>query len=377
MTDAQLEPVHDVSADAPQPGIALCLSGGGYRAMMFHAGCLWRLNELGLLGELDRISSVSGGSITAAVLGMKWASLQLTRGKPSSEFVNEVIQPIRKMAATTVDEGAILGGIFLPGSISDHVIDKYSAVLFGKKTLQDLPDNPRFVINATNVQSGVLMRFSKPFLRDYRVGQVLNPRVPLAVAVAASSAFPPVLSPCEIKAAEYGLKFEPADAGEDLNHPPYTTNLVLSDGGVYDNLGLETAWKRYDTILVSDAGGHIKPDADPHSDWARHSYRVLELIDSQVRALRTRQIIALYEAGDRKGCYWGIRQTYSPEGPLPCPSANTSDLAATPTRLKAMSDELQDRLINWGYASCDMSLRTHYDHSLPLPTGFPYPASGL
>ena len=55
----------------PQPGTALCLSGGGYRAMVFHLGALWRLNELGYLPRLDRISSVSGGSITAGVLGLK------------------------------------------------------------------------------------------------------------------------------------------------------------------------------------------------------------------------------------------------------------------------------------------------------------------
>ena len=47
--------------------MALCLSGGGYRAMLFHVGALWRLNELGLLPRLDRVSSVSGGSITAGV----------------------------------------------------------------------------------------------------------------------------------------------------------------------------------------------------------------------------------------------------------------------------------------------------------------------
>ena len=41
--------------------------------------------------------------------------------------------------------------------------------------------------------------------------------------------------------------------------PPYTTEVVLSDGGVYDNLGLETAWKRYRTILVSDGGGQMAP----------------------------------------------------------------------------------------------------------------------
>src|SRR5437016_5593248 len=56
-------------------GIGLCLSGGGYRAMMFHAGALWRLNEFGYLPRLDRISSVSGGSITAGVLASRWQQL--------------------------------------------------------------------------------------------------------------------------------------------------------------------------------------------------------------------------------------------------------------------------------------------------------------
>ena len=54
---------------------ALCLSGGGYRAMVFHAGVLWRLYQAGLLRKANRISSVSGGSITAALLALKWNSL--------------------------------------------------------------------------------------------------------------------------------------------------------------------------------------------------------------------------------------------------------------------------------------------------------------
>jgi predicted acylesterase/phospholipase RssA len=62
------------------PGIALCLSGGGYRAMIFHLGALIRLNETGLLAKLNRVSSVSGGSITAAQLGLKWRSLTFQNG---------------------------------------------------------------------------------------------------------------------------------------------------------------------------------------------------------------------------------------------------------------------------------------------------------
>jgi NTE family protein len=46
-------------------GIGLCLSGGGFRATLFHLGALRRLNELGLLSHPDflTLSSVSGGSI--------------------------------------------------------------------------------------------------------------------------------------------------------------------------------------------------------------------------------------------------------------------------------------------------------------------------
>ena len=54
-----------LNADKLEETIALCLSGGGYRAMIYHVGVLMRLNELGLLPRLREIASVSGGSITA------------------------------------------------------------------------------------------------------------------------------------------------------------------------------------------------------------------------------------------------------------------------------------------------------------------------
>src|SRR4051812_45112307 len=58
-----------------RPGTALCLSGGGYRAMLFHVGAIWRLNQLGYLRRLTRVSGVSGGAITAGVLGLNWHRL--------------------------------------------------------------------------------------------------------------------------------------------------------------------------------------------------------------------------------------------------------------------------------------------------------------
>jgi NTE family protein len=359
----------------PEPGAGLCLSGGGYRAMVFHIGVLWRLYEAGLLGSLKRISSVSGGSITAGVLALKWRKLSFDPARLKTDFVPEVVTPLRGLAGETIDADSVITGTLFPGSISDRIAAAYDEHLFHGATLQDMPDAPRFVINATNVQSGVLWRFMKPFMRDYRVGEVKNPTVPLAKAVAASSAFPPVLSPCELRLKE--SDFTP-NSGDDLQRRPFTTHVFLTDGGVYDNLGLETVWKRYQTVLVSDAGGQLEPEEEPKSDPARHAYRVLNLIDNQVRALRKRQAIDSFESGARKGAYWGIRTNiadYQLPDALPCPFDKTMALAETPTRLKRMNDELQERLINWGYAVCDAALRKHVDATLAKPAGFPYPAA--
>jgi len=375
------EPVDGLPPDAPAKPIAegtgLCLSGGGYRAMVFHIGVVWRLYETGILKEIKRISSVSGGSITAVLLGLKWGKLSFDTARLQQDFVPEFVTPIRALAGTTIDAESIIFGLALPGRISDRLSAAYDEHLFGGATLQDLPDALRFVINATSVQSGVLWRFMKPYMRDYRVGEVKNPRVKLADAVAASSAFPPVLSPFELKLDPQA--FTPG-SGHDLQRPPFTSKAVLTDGGVYDNLGLETVWKRYQTVLVSDAGGQMQPEEEPKGDWARHSYRVLTMVDNQVRALRKRQLIGSYIAKQRTGAYWGIRSdiaNYQLADALPCPEKRTLALAETPTRLKRLDDTLQERLINWGYAICDAALRKHVNPELNKPADFPYPAAGV
>jgi NTE family protein len=379
----------------PSPGMALCLSGGGYRAMLFHLGVLWRLNEVGYLPKLERISSVSGGSIIAGVLALKWPKLDFDQAGVAKSFKTEIVDAIRGVAIRTIDVEAIAEGVFLPGSVAEKVIRAYRKYLYGDATLQALPDTPRFVFNAINMQSGALWRFEKPYMRDYRVGEVRNPQVLLAVAVASSTAFPPFLAPVKLELKE--TDYTPG-SGKDLQSAPFMTRVYLADGGVYDNLGLETAWKRYETILVSDGGGHMGAEADLKLDWARQTLRVLDLIDNQVRSLRKRQVInalALREQllaqglppddralkiTTRKGAYWGIRShiaDYHLEDALNCPSDRTTELANIPTRMGNTEALLQERLINWGYAICDAGLRKHVEPGLPVPGGFPYPGSGV
>lgn len=372
--DAAASPFREGATDKLEPGIALCLSGGGYRAMLFHLGGLWRLNELGFLLRLDRVSSVSGGSITAATLGLRWGRLQFDGDGVAQAFTAEVVAPLRRLSSATIDRKSVIGGILQPRrTVAEKVAEAYRERLFGVETLQALPDRPRFVINATNVQTGSLWRFSKPYMGDHRIGQYPTPQVELAVAVGASSAFPPVLSPVRLRVNETGYS---TDGRGELCRAPFTTSPVLTDGGVYDNLGLETAWKRYETVLVSDGGGQMQPAEKVHSDWARHSLRVNALIDNQVRALRKRQVIGAFKAGERTGAYWGIRTNvddYGLASALPCPFAQTRTLAATKTRLERMPEALQERLINWGYAVCDAAMRKHVDAAMPAPQDFPYP----
>src|SRR3954452_23812358 len=95
----------------PAGGWALSLSGGGYRAMLFHLGVLWRLNESGWLPRLSRISSVSGGSITAGTLALAWKRLAFDRDtNVSPAFHDLVVKPVRRMAGQHVDVTSVLLG---------------------------------------------------------------------------------------------------------------------------------------------------------------------------------------------------------------------------------------------------------------------------
>ena len=401
VVDTSLSPVDALPGEraAPEQGIALCLSGGGYRAMLFHLGAVWRVAELGLLGaanhtcrkadgslhsagSLQRISSVSGGSLTAGVLGLKWPALAVDQPNVVERYIEHVVTPIRAFAGITLagaDPKGVLKmiwNIVSPGSVNDHIIAAYKKHLFGDATLQDLPDSPRFVINASNLQSGALWRFMKPYMRDWRVGEIKRPTVSLAQAAAASSAFPPVLAPAPFNFADSDYTPNSGGSGSDnLQHAPFTTGPILADGGVYDNLGLETTFKRYQTLLVSNAGAPFNVEGNVHSDWVRLGKRCIDVMDNQVLSLRRRLLVGNLAAGFRSGAFWDIEQgiaVHHCPNALSCAPDKTMDLARIATDLEAKDDATQERLINWGYAVCDAAIRGHFDSSLPAPKGFPY-----
>jgi NTE family protein len=359
--------------------VGLALSGGGFRATLFHLGALWRLNELGYFPKLDRISSVSGGSITAGCLGVKWGQLQFDAHGVAANFGDVIVAPLRAFCARNIDGPAIGEGALLPWkSVSEALAEAYGEYLLGVSTLQALPDRPRFVFNSTNFATGVDFRFSKPYAGDYRIGLIHNPTFPLALAVTASSAFPPFLSPVVILSDPAAFtRTEGADLYDEV---VYRQRLVLTDGGVYDNLGLETVWNRYLTVLASDAGAPFGGVTDPGTAWHTQSLRALDIVNSQARSLRKRALIADYMLHIRQGTYWGIMtdiRDYALPDALPVPGGVIRELAGIRTRLNPFSDLEQCRLINWGYAVCDAAMRRYVIQGFAPQAAWPYPAHAL
>ncbi len=366
----------------PEPGIGLALSGGGFRATLFHIGTLLRLNELGWLPKLTRITSVSGGSITAGVLGNRWNKLIFDQSDVAKNFGQVVVDPLRRFCARSIDVPAGLGGILRPfRSINQMVVSKYRKYLFGDATLQDLPDDkqgPRFIIYATSLQSGVSVRFSKPYMADYKVGRVNSPDILLATAVAASSAFPPVLSPAMLKSKKYN--WLPMQGTDLFDNKKFRERMYLTDGGVYDNMGLEVLWDRYQTVLVSDAGAPLETKAKPPKFWLTQTVRVLGIISEQTRALRKRKLIEDYKQNMRDGTYWGIAthiNDYKLADAMTKDTKLTSSLQTVRTRLNKFSTQEQGRLINWGYALTDAAMRRHVLQNGMKPGTWPVPEFAL
>jgi len=361
----------------------LALSGGGYRAMLYNLGSLWRLNELGWLRKMDMITSVSGGSILNGVLGTQWKRLawrQQGDGWVADNFPDVVGKPVQDMAGTPIDVAANIEGILsIFSTISDKVTASYDKHLFhGAKMQGAIPEfekgkTPRFLFYATSLQTGASVRIERKRLADYNVGEIPNPDLPVARVVAASSAFPPILSPVELKINPGSWK--PFDKGGPLfDRPEFKEKLLLTDGGVYDNMGLEAIWDRCETVLVSDAGAPLDMNPQPPTDWTRQAVRVLDIVTEQTRALRKRRLIADFKQSVRKGTYWGITTKigdYGLQDAFARDTDTTASLSQIRTRLDEFSAEEQGRLINWGYALADAAMRKHVVFGGSRPVAWP------
>jgi len=269
--------------------VGLCLSGGGYRATLFHAGGVIRLNELGVLPRLSRVSSVSGGSICAGILGMNWSKLKFDADGIATNLGEVFVKPCLDATARTLDIRVSLEGLLPFVSAGNRLSHLYDRFIFNGFKLNALPESPVFVFNATNLQTSGLIRFTRRYIADWRALMCENHQVSLADAVAASSAFPPILSPLRLDLSGETVSTPP---GARFSDPELHRQPVLVDGGVYDNLGLEPVWKRCGVVIASYAGFNAR--AEPSNFDIDHLYPMVMAMLSAGEDWRERILVSLY-----------------------------------------------------------------------------------
>jgi NTE family protein len=297
--------------------IGIALSGGGVRAAVFHLGVLGRLAEDGLLEKITRISTVSGGTLVTGLIysiaGNKW---------PTSDFyLNKCLVRTRHyLTRTDIQRGALLSGGFRPKDLIHRrakLISRSMQDCWGiSGSLNDVPFEPRWVLNATTYESGKNWHFiPQQRMGDYVVNYVEKPCIPLTDAMAASAAYPSLIGPLVLNTKKFSwFKFE---GGKQIPTQPRFKRLHLWDGGVYDNLGVEALFKIQDNdkshddcnfLVVSDASNAIETRKHPIWFWKR-AYRLMIVAMDQVRSLRARTLNNYFETHNSSGVYLKIGNT--------------------------------------------------------------------
>lgn len=270
-----------ISINGVDKRIGLALSGGGFRAAAFHLGLMRKLETLGLLKKLDLLSCVSGGSIAGGYLALNW-------GTPSVLDDLETYLRTRSIAV-----GSVIGGILDPfESRLDKLANSYDRDLFKGKPLSALAGGPRIYFNSTNLATGNMFFFvagggTKEEMGEHELGVVDAPSFRIARAVAASSAFPPVFPPLCLDDTEY-------------RHASAVEYVTLTDGGVYDNMGINPLLRKrnaLDYMIVSDGGKPFVNDLRPTESSALVLKAGLDIMMEQIRGLEFDRIEHRHKAG--------------------------------------------------------------------------------
>jgi NTE family protein len=374
VTDAEAVE-HAVNAYLPLPppqrhGIGLCLSGGGFRATLFHLGALKRLQELGVLAKLWTISSVSGGSIAAAHLATRGPWPLTISG---TEWDEQIGAPLRALTGRNLRTLPLVKRLLPWNWFRSSTAVETLAKTFERRltaiALGQLPALPIFVFSATDMAFGDNWTFQKDRMGAYQPGYVtpFPADWPLARAVAASACFPPVFNPMRLPFRKESFVDGHAFAGQERDEA--FDDLRLTDGGNYDNLALEPVWKKHQTVLVSDGGGLFPFQSDRNLLFRLKRYTTI--VENQARALRKRWLVASFQTSVLHGAYWGIgsaRSRYDENDR----TGYSKDFAQTViasirTDMDAFSEAEAAVLENHGYLMADVAVQTHVPDLVASP----------
>jgi NTE family protein len=372
--------------------IGLSLSGGGFRATVFHLGVLARLAVENRLEDVRLLSTVSGGSLC---VGLVYARNDF-RWPSSAEFMDEVLPQARDLLTTADLQSELIWRVLrAPFRAFATRSDDLSLLLrqhWGvTSALQSLPQVPHWLINATCYETGANWYFSRCYIGDGDFGFTSDTNVPLSDALAASAAFPGLVGALKfdtrgrswyrpVRRPEVPGGWPAVSTAEHMVEPikPAFRRLHLWDGGVYDNLGMEALWHHdagwrsdVDFTIVSEACGQIRPE--PYRPWKAADRLVRGIMMSQLQSLRLRALLERRAYHQTRGCYLQIGSTcqeilqaagMAQEHDALATGCQTRDeatrAASEPTHIRRLSLDAFERLFRHGFEVADYTLFAFY-----------------
>lgn len=286
--------------------IGIALSGGGVRAAVFHLGVLKRMAETGLWDQISFLSTVSGGSLAAGLIfsrnGNQWPT--------SQQYLDRILPEIHELLIRKDLQLRSVFRLFMKpwyirakANIVEESIRKDWGVT---GSLQELSDHPRWIINATCYETGKNWRFMKKRMGDYISGYVMIPDIPISVAMACSAAFPVLIGAFRMKTKPYIWSKYSKDR-QDKQGLPILNTIHLWDGGLYENLGIESLLKGDEPrdgvnfIIVSDASGTLEVEKRVSFMVKNQLARLMNIAVDQVRSVRIRKFMDFLTQKEGRG----------------------------------------------------------------------------
>lgn len=362
-----------------EPGLAVALSGGGFRATLAGLGVLRFLADAGLLAQVRHSSSVSGGSVANGLFACRYPMLR-GAGFERDAFDQHIVTPfIRTVSGGSVSRRLLPQAWRLVGSATrtDLLAREFDRLFFGGQRLAELSAECRFMFNAANTSTSVRFVFERELVGDYVIGYVPTSSTQLRVAqaVAASAAVPGLLAPMQLGDIEFPCQGQRA--------------VRLVDGGAYDNMGLEAVDDLRDSLLVAlNAGGLFITGSYGRVPLVRDLQLAQALLYRQSTALRRRWMVERFKAFEaavaagepvpdwgRRGVLFGLATTLAPTADWtqknPAPPDPT--VALERTSFDRFPAELCHRLLYAGWWLTGATLSRYHPDVLAdgLPTWQP------
>ena len=362
----------------------VALSGGGVRAIVFHAGVLQYLAKLRLFESIKVISTVSGGSILVGLI----YSLNGGRWPTSEEYLQTVFPKIK----------GIICNVSLARYWAEHLANPFYWKYLTKRSkvlaialeeqwkitgnMNEIPTEPKWYITSTAAKNGEKWTFCQDYMGSEYLGYAKKPDISLSDAIAASAAYPGIVGPYQLKTKDY-IWYRDIPGINDTDNEiiePDNDLYYFYDGGLYDNLACDSLFSVFgeelideiETLVISDASAPLS------NDWYRkwrfwiRTKKMVDMILIQVNQLRLNWIREYLRNNKKLGILVKIDKHANEligsekkslfKNMMFMSKESLSIVKNIKTTLSKVSSEEYDSTVRHGYETTLIRSRLYYDH---------------